>query len=282
MSADKMRDKDRGLNRSVGSLFSRQREDAPVERPTFTPTLPQVDLLPQGVRDSIAIRKIRRLTILLIALVLVAGAALWTMQTTPIEQAQAQLADVTATGAKLKAQVKALSPIQAMVSKLEAQQGLVKTALAAQPRAADVMSRLAAAGKTAGTSAIDFQSVTITYYPIPAPGGQINPCPDPDPFGNELAIGCATFNATAQTRAEVTALLNALEADPFFVGPYVSTSSVAQQAEGERVTFTGSVGITPDALRTPLTQEQITEILTPPQPSASATPSSQAAAGGQS
>lgn len=262
-----------GLNRPIGSLFRRSHDDAPIERPAFVPSLPQVDLLPQGVRDSIAVRKIRRLTVLLVALVLVAGAAVWTMQTAPIEQAQSQLADVTTAAAKVRAQVKALTPVQAMVTKLEDQQALVRTALAAQPRAAQVLSRLADAGSTAGTSTIEFQSVTITYYPIPAPGGQINPCPDPDPFGSELAIGCVTFNATAQTRAEVTALLNALEADPYFVGPYVSTSSVAQQAEGEQVTFTGSAGIAPDALRTPLTAEQITEILTPPAPSASATPS---------
>ena len=265
------------LNRPIGELITFRRSrgaaaDQRITRPAFIPTLPSVNLLPDSVRQGIAVSKVRKGAAAAIALLVIAGGGLWWMQGQQIDQALAQRDAVVATGVQLRAKVQALSPIQAMVTQLENQQELVRTALAAQPQASAVITRLVKAGQQGTDPGIVFDSISVTYYPIPGPGGTLNPCPDPDPFGTEVAIGCLTFTARAVERDQVAALLRAMEADPLFVGPYVSNTTVAALADGQSVTFSGSAGISPEGLQTPLTDEQIQAILTPPTPSASASP----------
>lgn len=265
------------LNRPLGELITLRRSrgsavDQRIERPDFAPALPSVNLLPDSIRQGIAVTKIRKVAAAAVVLLMIAGGGLWWMQGQQIDQALAQRDAVVATGVQLRAKVQALSPIQAMVTQLENQQELVRTALAAQPQASAVITRLVEAGQQGADQGIAFDSISVTYYPIPGPGGTLNPCPDPDPFGTEVAIGCLTFTARAVERDQVAALLRAMEADPLFVGPYVSNTTVAALADGQSVTFSGSAGISPDGLQTPLSDEQIQAILTPPTPSASASP----------
>lgn len=261
------------LNRDLSSLFTGKRADksadSDVQHAPFVATLPVVNLLPERIRTDITIAKVRKAAIAAVVMIVLVGALVWWQQGQRIDQATAQRDSVVATGVQLRAKVQALAPIQAMVTQLENQQQLVRTALAAQPQASAVVTRLLEAGASAGTPGIVFDSIAVTYYPIPGPGGTLNPCPDPDPFGTELAIGCLTFTARATEREQVAALLRAMDADPLFVGPYVSNTTVAALAEGQSVTFSGSAGISPDGLLTPLTAEQIEVIVTPPSPSAS-------------
>ena len=269
------------LQRDLGSLFSRRTAEAEVEHPAFSPTLPQVDLLPQSIRDSVSIAHIRTNAIRIGLALVVVTAALWVWTGTLINQAAQELADVQAQGATLRASVQALTPIKSMVTQLEQQQELVNTALAAQPQADAVVEHLIAAGARTSGPAMAFDSIAVNYAPIPVPGGQLNPCPDPDPFGTEIAIGCLTFSATAGSRAQVAQLLDELEADSVFVGPYVSTSTIAAtEGAGGKVAFSGSAGVAIEALRTPLSEEQVAAILTPPQPSGSPSPSPSPNAGG--
>lgn len=267
------------FNRPIGSLFKPspkgKASEAAIDRPAFVATLPAVNLLPDVIRQDILVTKVRKGALLAIVVLLLAGAGLWWQQAQQIDQARAERDGVVATGVQLRAKVQALSPIQAMVTQLENQQELVRTALAAQPKAGPVIERLLAAGAAAGAPDIVFDSISVTYYPIPGPGGTLNPCPDPDPFGTEIAIGCLTFTARAADREQVAALLRAMEADPLFVGSYVSNSTVAALAQGQSVTFSGSAGISPEGLRTPLTDEQVAVILAPPTPSASASPTAE-------
>ena len=170
--------------------------------------------------------------------------------------------------------MEALAPITVLATALESQKALVDATLAGQPQSAVVIDRLEAAGRAASEAGgIGFSNVAVTYQGIPAAGGPLNSCPNPDPFGTEATIGCLTFNATATNRQEVSRLLEVLEADTLFVGPYVTSTALTAAAEGgtSGVAFSGTAGISLEGLETALTPEQIEAIVNPPQPEATTT-----------
>lgn len=249
-----------------------------VEHPPFVPALPSVDLLPQSVRDRITVRKVRRRFIALALLLLAGVGTAWLLQTGQIQQADDSLALEQSRNATLTAQVQALEPVQRLYNQITGQQAIVNQTLASQPTAALVVSRLLDTAAKAGVT--DLASVNVDYSGIPAPGGVLNPCPNPDPFGTEVAIGCLTFTATAASREDVSRLLTALGEDPMFVGPYVTDTTASGGTGAQSIAFTGTAAISPEALATPLTAEQLTAIVTPPTPEPSATPAASPAAGG--
>lgn len=240
-----------------------------VEHPPFVPTLPRVNLLPPAILQSVAMRKVRRNLVAVALLLVVAVGGIWYLQGSRIADAEARLAVAQSEGDDLQAQVEALAPITVLATALENQKALVDATLASQPQAALVVLRLAEAGQEASDGGgIDFSNVGVTYQGIPAAGGSLNSCPNPDPFGTEATIGCITFNANAGDRQQVSRLLEVLEADPLFVGPYVTSTSVTLAEDGgaSGVTFAGTAGVSLDGLETLLTPEQIEALLTPPQP----------------
>ncbi len=265
-------------------------QDAVVERPPFQPTLPQVNLLPRQVTDSIAIARIRRWLILAILVLAVVIAGAWWLQGSTIARAEEDLATAEAQNAQVRQDLQALTPVKQMYEQITRLQDLVTTTLASQPQAALVIDRLAQAGTAAGGDpAVAFTSVDVTYSGIPQPGDDLNACPSPDPFGTDMTIGCLTFNATAGDRAQVSELLRTLDADPLFIGPFVTSTTATEVATGANgnqtralVAFSGSAGISLEALQTLLTPEQIDAIANPPEPaasaSASASPSAEAGA----
>lgn len=240
-------------------------KDEPVERPAFTPTLPQVNLLPRSVRDAVLTAKIRRAFVALLALVLVASAALWYLQSDRIHAAENAVDAATSTNERVRADLEAMAPVRQMYEQITRLQGVVTDTLASQPRAAVIVSELLAAGEQAAGRNVTFTSIDVVYSGTPGTGDQLNPCPNPDPFTTEITIGCLTFSASVATREQVADLLRALEENPLFVGPYVTTSTVsAVEGDADTVTFTGSAGISTAGLVTPLSDEEIAAIVTPP------------------
>lgn len=273
---------------SLGKKESQEDLQERIERPPFEPTLPQVNLLPQQVKDSMAIARIRTWAIAAMAAIVLVGGALWWLQGSTIERAEADLAAATAENSRLRTDLEALAPVKQMYEQITRLQDVVTSTMASQPQAAVVIDRLAKAGAAAGGGDITFSSVDVTYQGIPAPGGTLNPCPNPDPFGTDITIGCLTFSANAGSREQVSALLRALEADPLFLGPYVTsttTTEVTAGAQGNRtetvVAFSGSAGVSLEALQTALTPEQVDALLKPPTPDPT-TSASPAAEGGAS
>jgi Tfp pilus assembly protein PilN len=223
----------------------------------FVPSLARVDLLPASVAESIALAKIRRILAIVFAVLLVAGVGLWWMQGSAIQQAEERLAVAQSENEVLQAQIARLAPINQVFEQIRTQQEIVETTLAAQPRAADVINALIEAGDTGGTP-VRMSSISVDYRGVPVPGEVPNPCPNPNPFQTQVAIGCLTFTAIARDRAQVSEFLLGLESDPFFIGPYVSTTTVSGDGT---VSFNGTAGVSTDALATPLSQERIDEIL---------------------
>ncbi|MFY9230606.1 MAG: hypothetical protein WAO50_01700 [Candidatus Nanopelagicales bacterium] len=249
----------------LSSLGKKGPDDSEPEHAAFVATLPQVNLLPQSVRDGIRATKIVRMFVLLLVLVLVASGALWYLQSDRIAQSERAVADATAKNEALRADLAALAPIRNLYEEITRLNDIVTETLAAQPQAETVIAQLIAAGEQVAGKDITFTSTDVIYNEIPEPGSDLNICPNPDPFNEEITIGCVTFSASVSSRDQVSDLLRVLEANPLFVGPYVTTSNVTViEGEGDVVSFTGSAGVSTEGLVTALTAEQIDAIVNPP------------------
>lgn len=255
-------------SRPSGRRAGHSADDEPVDHPPFEPALPAVNLLPSSVTDAIGQRKV--ITAFMAAgVLLAAGAAvLWWVNGATIERGQDAVAQAEQQRAALQSDLDLLAPVQAFYASLTEQRDLVTRTLAAQPQSERVVSRLLAAGRAA--DGVDFGVVAVSYSGIPAPGDALNACPNPDPFGTDITVGCVSFDASAQSRESVTRLLELLDADSLFVGPFVGSSSISPGIDGaaDSIAFSGSAGVSVDALATPLTAEQIATILAPPAPAA--------------
>lgn len=258
-------------SRSPSSIWSRElgrKDDEEVDHPPFVATLPRVNLLPATVPEFFLIRRIRRGLIAIGVLLAIAVGGVWYMQGNQITDAELRLAQAQADSAKISAQVSALAPIKEMYDQITGEQNLVATTLASEPQASLVIARLADAGIAAqgGGGPVAFTSVAIEYRGIPEPGDELNPCPNPDPFASDITIGCITFSGTAGNREQVSTMLSIIADDGLFVGPYVNNSTVTQATADVPggVMFTGTAGVSIEALATPLTPEQIDAIVNPP------------------
>ena len=247
--------------------------DEAVEHPPFVPTLPRVNLLPADVRVSVGMRKVRRNLVLAALALLVVAGGVWYLQGSRIDESQARLSVAQGDSQALQSKLDALAPITVLTTALTNQKALVEATLASQPQASAVIDRLRTAGDQAGGKGIDFSTASVTYQGIPAAGTPLNACPNPNPFGTEITIGCITFTASANDRQQVSRLLEIMEADPLFVGPYVTNTSLGVGETGDTaVTFSGTAGVSVEGLETLLTEEQIAAIITPPAPTDAAAP----------
>lgn len=255
-------------NMTVSDLFRRRSSaaDDPIgQRKAFVPGLPTVNLLPKAVKDDVLAAKVRRGFALALVLVVALSAGVWLLQSSRISQATDAVADATAVNTQVRSDLDTLTPVRQMYDQITTLQQVVTGTLAAQPQAELLVAEVISAGKTAAGDQMSFRDIDVVYSGIPMLGDSLNPCPNPDPFGTEIAIGCITFNATVASRSQVSDLLRILEANPLFVGPYVTTSTVST-VDGDRdyVTFTGSAGVSLEGLETMLTPEEIEKIVNPP------------------
>ncbi len=229
--------------------------------------LPQVNLLPAEIGDAIKARKIVKAAIAVLVLLLIGFAALWWMQGSDVSRAQESLAAAQATQQDLNGKIESLQPVTELYTELTVLQDAVAAALADQPEASLAFLRLESAAASVPGAPVEITQVSTAYQGIPEPGGTLNPCPNPDPFGAEITVGCVNFSATATDRGQVSELLRVLESDPLFVGPFITATSVGsatEPGEAASVSFSGTVGLSPEILDTPLTEEQIDAIVNPP------------------
>jgi len=242
-------------------------EEAVVEQEAFHTHLPSVNLLPTRISESIAIAKSRTVLLLMVLLLAAGSIALWWVQGDAISQAERTLAQSQKLNDQLSADIAALAPAKNFYNEVTRLEDLVSSTLADQPQAQAVLAQLdQAVAITGGRPPVAILSAAITYSGIPDPGGELTTCPNPDPFNTEITIGCLTFSATAANRTQVSDLLRAMEADPMFIGPFVTstTATGTDTAQAGTVTFTGSAGVSLEGLQTPVAPELLEVILNPP------------------
>jgi hypothetical protein len=253
------------LKRSGGSTADAH----DVEHPVFQPTLPRVNLLPAAVREGITVRKIRRRFVFGALAVLIAGVGVWLLQNGTILDSEVRLTAAQRDNVVVGNKVKALAPVGQLYEQITNQETFIDEALASEVVASDVLAELE---NVAGPS-IAYTNIAMTFTGIPkanqgtSAAASLNLCPDADPFGTDITIGCIAFTAQGQTRSDVSAYLNRIAANPMFIGSYVTTTTVTKTPGGaSQLSFTGSTGISTEGLKTPLTDEQIAALLLAAQP----------------
>ena len=239
----------------------------------FIATIPRVNLLPASVSESIAAGRIRRRFALGFLVILIAGVAVWLLQNGNILDAEARLASAQRDNVMLGAEVHDLAPVGQLYEQITSQEGFIREALASEVVASSILTDLESVGGTA----IDFTNIAMTFTGVPDPAqasdpaASLNLCPDADPFGTDITIGCVSFTAQGKSRSDVSGFLERMAADPAFIGTYVTTTTITGTADGgPQLSFTGSTGISVQGLKTVLTQQQIDELLEAAVPTPSA------------
>lgn len=234
----------------------RAAEAAPPPPAPAPPPARGVNLLSPWVLQEIRVRRLRRRFVhgLLALLVLVAGA--WTFQQLRLSAARSDLRGEVAVGDGLRTQIAALDDVTSYVADVRLRADAVRGTMATQIGQADALRALARA--TPADTTLDSVAFTLPVPGVPteeeaaaepsaedllATRGIVAACPGPDPFGTRLVVACLLVSGTAPDRQSVSALVKRLGEDALFVEPFVDTTTT----EEGLVTFTGSVGISPDA-----------------------------------
>lgn len=218
---------------------------------------PSVNLLSPWALDELAARRLRRRFVAAAILLVLLVVAAWGVQQIRVAQAQRVLSVEQAETTRLTSATTALAPVRTFLASVEARKQLIADTMGREIYFSRVLDALAGAAPTGA----DVESVTITLAPppaapapaAPAEGGSEDdappapvapvvesPCPGPDPFNTREVVGCIQLTGSADTRASVGAFVIALGADDQFVEPFISTTTTA---DGQAVTFTGSVGL---------------------------------------
>ena len=207
----------------------------------FTPSMPDVNLLPPRVFEAAQAQKLRRKLILIGGVMVLVVAGLYAGQTAQIIVANKALDTETAKGVVLDKQVHDLAPVKAFYLGVAAQKTMVQTTMAKELILSEVATDLF---QTSGSD-VQIQTMTVTTGASGAVGTQVAAagaaCPRPDPFSKASIVTCVQFTGTATGREGVAKFLANLTKSDKFATPYVP---VTDSADGKAVTFSGSVGIT--------------------------------------
>ena len=204
----------------------------------FTPTMPDVNLLPPRVFEAVRAKKAQRKLILGGAVLALLVAGTCAVQTAQIIIANRALEAETAKSAALDRQVRALNPVKVFYAGVAAQKVAVQKTMARELYFSKVASDLLK-DNTAGVVV-----ETMTVAAAADAGASSSPgsvCPAVNPFNPAPMVTCVQITGTAAGRGNVSAFLESLNDSDKFADVYVP---VTDSGDGKRVTFNGSVGIT--------------------------------------
>jgi hypothetical protein len=223
------------------------------------PTLPAVNLLSPATFEVIATRLLRRqfaFACLVLVFVIAAG---WSVQHFRVLNAQEALVVEQGESVGLATETQALTPVKTYVASVLQQQLTVQETMAREVYFSDILRAL----EDATPPEADLGSAEVTLNPVapvappasppatgedaPAPAPVLelpSLCPGPDPFNTRLVVGCVLLSGSAENRAAVGDLVIQLGENELFVEPFISATTTA---DGERVTYTGSVGLSEEA-----------------------------------
>jgi Tfp pilus assembly protein PilN len=203
----------------------------------FTPTMPDVNLLPPRVFDAVHAKAAQRKIMVAGGVLVLLVAGTFIGQTAQIMIANKALEQEAAKTADLEKKVKELNPVKVFYDGVAAQKVTVKKTMARELYFSNVASELV---NTSPKGSVHIETMTVA-----ADGGGTATagatCPSANPFKVVPIVTCLQFTGTASGREAVSALLVNLNNNNKFVNVYVP---VTDSGDGKQVTFNGSVGIT--------------------------------------
>lgn len=219
--------------------------------------LPDINLAPAAARVDYQKWLWKRRVIYAAIALIAAIVVLWLAQAAAISWAQRQLDTETARADTLAAQKARLAPVSALNAQIDMQRNAL---IRAQSTNVDVSGQLSTLRTALGTATVSQLTVTLPGDPsvnaaatAGGAAGAVSPCGDnADPFTSQQLIGCIKFTATANSRSDIAAILNRLQASPGFAAATVTSTDNVTKGAG--VEFDGSVALTPAAYNEPTPQ----------------------------
>lgn len=212
------------------------------KRGATTPTSSSVNLLSPWVLDELRVRRLRRRFVFGAIALVVLLAAVWALLRFDVMRAQEDLRGDEAVTQGLVSQIGDLSDVKVYVDNVRVRSLSVETTMAKQIGFAAVFRQLDEAlpeGTTLATAVVSLSGDAVA-------GAEATPslCPGPDPFGSRPVIGCIELTGFADSRSDVTDLVQALGRSKRFIEPFITSTTVSDAAEtGQGVDFGLSVGL---------------------------------------
>lgn len=225
----------------------------------FRTRLPVVNLLSPAVFEAMAVRTLRRRFVLAGCALVLLVAGGWGVQDLRVSQAEKILTIEQAETSRLTAQTQELAPVRTFVATVSRQKATIAETMAHEALFSQLLDELRAA--TPGAVQVESSEVTMqppdagtsapadgsapestepATEPAPTAPTAVSACPGPDPFNTKTVIGCVTLSGSATDRDSVGAFVIRLGDSDLFIEPFITTTTTA---DGARVMFTGSVGI---------------------------------------
>lgn len=214
----------------------------------FTPTLPQVNVIPFSVFEKYQVKGIVRkfffaglAIVAVFALALTGGIVYKGVQQGKIDNLSAQQAEITA-------EVQSLQPYQVYKSAIESKRTTLTNTTATDINMGGLYSTI---NSSSDVNGVNINSLSVRQY---AEGEQATDCINPDPFGdNSGIIGCIQITGGAIDKDSVNGFLAALESandgsgsykNPF-ISSFTSESGAAGgAASGPSSSFTATISFT--------------------------------------
>ena len=204
----------------------------------FTPTTPDVNLLPPHVFDAVHAKRAQHQLAMAAGVLVLVVAGAYAAQTAQIMVANNALDLETGRSAVLDKQVRDLGPVKVFYAGVDAQKATVKKTMARELYFSDVTSELLK-NTPAG---VHLETMTVSVAAeAGTSSGSGAACPAANPFKPVPMVTCVQFTGTATGREDVALFLVNLNNSSKFANVYVP---VTDSGDGKAVTFNGSVGIT--------------------------------------
>ena len=215
------------------SVLSEHVEQTRQTTGTGLPVLPRVNLLPPEIAESARFRRISYglggglLGALGVVALLYVGAL------SAVNEAEAELATTTATGAALQAETAKYADVEAVYARAAAAQAMLTSAMGEEVRYSQYLNDLS----LTVPENVWVKNVTFAQVPAPAALGSTVP-----------GIGTVTFTGVGFKHDDVAVWLDSLAKQKGYVNPYFTSSTKVLLGNRSTVNFTSTVTMTADAL----------------------------------
>jgi hypothetical protein len=212
---------------------SEETSSAPLEE--YIPALPEVNMLPETVKETYAAEDLRNKWIkgtigLVTIFAVIFGISLVTENIN-----KGKVDEIAQTTAGYQAETSKLTPYSSYRTAIEAKRNELAGKMANQVDVAKINSQFTAAVTSAGYS---ISSVNLSLSG--SEGGGAGACVNPDPFNPATGIGCISFSLKDNGGGSMTKLISTLNGkDTGFVNAYIPNAIAGEEGS----TIDGSVSI---------------------------------------
>lgn len=229
--------------------------------PVFVPVLPSADLLPQALRDAVALRRVQTQVVGAAVLAFALFVLIYVGQQGLIIKANADLNDETGKASVLANETKKYLPVKAFYGQITSNSQQVLNNMSKEVATAKTISTIVTVSqKSVSLDTLDIKVDTTVggaqnaVAPATTTTEVAEGCPQINLFDpHSPAVGCVQITGHANSRADLSQWVSDIEGESMFVSPFISDTT----AGDGNVTFTASVGVTAKVFSFRYTQDYL-------------------------